>query len=169
MHCDEFRDGMRAFLDGNVSGAQRRAIGRHLVECPSCGAAIEDARFWDDAIRRHLDHELPPDLRAEILGEAATNSATEREPAAFTGRQQAKIAWWAIKRDFRRPREMAATVVVAAAAILLLAFLPRVFHEESRPEAFRVPGPIYSAGGTEPSTVGALAPTARLSLSGRLI
>ena len=71
MRCDEFQAGMRAFLDGGVSGERRREMGRHLVECPACAELIEENRFWDDAVRRHLDHELPPDLKAGLSGVAA--------------------------------------------------------------------------------------------------
>ena len=119
MRCPEFKDIMRAFLDGEVDNATRKAAGLHLAECPDCARLIESDRFWDETLRSYLHHELPADLRADILGDLAHVPVSASGSAGDTGtapgpanldnldnlgaRDQWRIAWWVVKRDLRRP------------------------------------------------------------------
>lgn len=156
MHCPEFREVMRSFLDGKVDGATRKEVGLHLAECDECAALVESDGFWDDSIRAHLDHQLPAGLREDILGDLDH----------LSGRDQWRIAWWAIKRDLKEPKGMLQAAALAAVMILALNYLPFFRSQE---KAFNHSGPIVQVGEAEAWSPGETVPTARLTLSGRLI
>ena len=156
MHCPEFREVMRSFLDGRVDAATRKEAGLHLAECAECAALVEDDGFWDDSIRRHLNHELPAGLREDILGDLDHVS----------GRNFWRIAWWAVKRDLKQPKGMLQAAAVAVVLILALNYLP-FFRSQEKP--FLNSGPIIQVGEAAAWSPGETVPTARLTLSGRLI
>ncbi len=162
MRCPEFREVMRSFIDSEVDGKTRRAVVRHLAECTDCAKLIEDNRFWDETILDYLDHELPAGLRENILGDRHD----------LDWRQQLRIVWWAIRRDLSRPKGMLQAAAVAVVLILAVNYLP-FFRSADKPtgenEAFRHSGPIVQVGREVDWKPGETVPTARLSLSGRLI
>ena len=172
MRCDECREKLRAFLDGEIDDRTRTDVGRHLAECPDCLAQCEDARFWEDAVRAHLDHELPADLKARVLGDltdagaaaaAAADGAHDRIEASdrSTGAGAAdqaaprragppaslvRIAWWAIRRDLARPRGMLQAAAVAVIVIVAVNTLPIFRSGPDDRAAFTEPGPIVHVG-----------------------
>jgi hypothetical protein len=162
MRCPEFREVMRSFIDGEVDSDTRREIGLHLAECTDCAKLIEDDRFWNETVLGYLDHELPAGLRESILGDLDD----------LGWRQQLRIGWWAILRDLSRPKGMLQAAAVAVVLILALNYLP-FFRSADKPvggdEAFRHSGPIVQVGREVDWKPGETVPTARLSLSGRLI
>lgn len=166
MRCHDCQDVLRRFLDGEVSGTERREVALHLNECPECAALMEQDRFWDDAIKGHLDHDLPPDLRRDILGDLAGDSAA---PAGW--RTAWRIFRWNLMRDLRRPRELARMAALAAAVLVLVNWvLPRLTGErDGTSEAFTQPGPVVQLGDPASWQAETPAPTTRMSLSGRLI
>jgi len=162
MRCPEFREVMRSFIDGEVDGDTRREIGLHLAECTDCAKLIEDNRFWDETVLGYLDHELPAGLRESILGDLDD----------LGWRQQLRIGWWAIRRDLSRPKGMLEAAAVAVVLIVAVNFLPVFWPAEKSTgenEAFRHSGPIVQVGQEVDWKPGEIVPTARLSLSGRLI
>jgi len=171
MRCDECRDGMRDFLDGEVDEVRRREIGRHLASCPECGRRVADDRFWDVTIRRHLERELPPGLRASILGDVPAGRAGRSRGETLGARASWQVAWWAVRRDLRDPWKLVPTIVAAAAVILFVGWLtdragpPR----NDAGEAFRQPGPVLQLDQRPDWHPGDPVPTSRLALSGRLI
>jgi anti-sigma factor RsiW len=166
MRCPECQDALRRFLDDEVDQTERREVALHLAECPQCAALVEGDHFWEDAVRRHLDHELPADLRADILGDLAGGTTA---PAGW--RIAWRIAWWTLLRDLRRPRELVRTAALAVAVLVLVTWvLPRLSGDPvAEPEAFSRPGPVVQMGDPVPWEPETNAPTTRMSLSGRLI
>jgi anti-sigma factor RsiW len=161
---------MRSFLDGEVADRTRREVGRHLAACEDCARLIEDDRFWNETIRGYLDHELPDGLRESILGDLAPGQTAGLNDLDW--RKQVRIAWWAVRRDLSRPRELIRTVAVAAVLVLMIVYLPVWLagkHTTPDKEAFGRSGPIVQMGETADWKPGETVPTARLSLSGRLI
>jgi len=168
MRCDECRRMMREFVDGKTGGERRRAVGLHLAECEECAAAIEDDRFWNDALRRHLDHELPPDLRAEILGDLADVEVGERGADLSLGwKQQLKIVWWSLARDLKRPWDLVPVVAGAVAVLLIVNWWTG--DRTAPPEPFSQIAPVVQASPAAAIAPEDEPPTGRLSLSGRLI
>lgn len=178
MRCPEFRDVMRSFLDGEVEKATRREVGLHLAECDECARLIEGDRFWDESIRSYLDRELPEGLRESILGDLVhteAGAAVDGRGAGLDGlswRKQLRIAWWAVKRDLSKPREMFQAVGLATVLVLAVLYLPDFLSSDESAEgrnAFGHSGPIVQAGEKEDWKPGETVPTTRLTLSGRLI
>jgi anti-sigma factor RsiW len=165
MRCPEFREIARSFLDGEVDDPTRREFALHLAECSDCARLIEEDRFWDDTLRDYLNHELPDGLRESILGDLA------QSPADMGWRQKLRVIWWAGRRDLS-PKLVLQTAALAAFLILALNYLP-FFQSSDKPgdlkEAYRSSGPIVQLGEDADWNPEKIAPTARLSLSGRLI
>ena len=165
MRCHECREVMRSFLDGEVDGSRRREFGLHLAECPDCASLIEDDRFWDETIRSYLNHELPDGLRDSILGDLAPGLAD------MGWRQKLRVIWWASKKDMS-PKLVLQTAVLAVILMLALNYLPFFRSPDKSGDlegAFRSSGPIVQVGEDADWNPDETVPTARLSLSGRLI
>jgi anti-sigma factor RsiW len=67
MQCDQARPLLDAYVDAELSAAERAALCEHLAHCPRCGperAALE--RLRDEIRRAVLPHRAPPALRARI-------------------------------------------------------------------------------------------------------
>jgi hypothetical protein len=167
---------MRSFLDGEVAGATRREVGRHLAECDECARLIEGDRFWDEMIRRYLDHELPGGLRESILGDLATiktSPAPDHQPGLndLGWKQQLRVIWWAGRRGLT-PKLALQAAALAAFLIVALNTLP-IFRSADRAgdqvAPFGHSGPIVQVGEKADWKPGETVPTARLSLTGRLI
>ena len=109
MRCEECRALLRSLVDGRMDGRTRREMGLHLAECDECSALIEQERFWDDALLGYLDHELPPDLRSEILGDLADVETPATETISRLDRLDRRSRWrlmaWAATRDFADPMQ----------------------------------------------------------------
>lgn len=173
MRCDECRALLQGLIDGDLDGRIRRELGRHLAGCAECAALIERERFWDEALLRHLDHELPPDLRDEILGDLADVSVRTPDTVPrldrLDRRSQWRLVWWSLKRDFTEPAGLLLTVAVAAAVLVLALW----WSDRNRAEPpFTQAGPIVRTVPTErqvESDTYEEPPTGSLTLSGRLI
>lgn len=165
MRCPECREVMRSFIDGEVDESTRREVGLHVAECPDCARLIEDDRFWEEFLRSYLDHELPDGLRESILGDLATGSVE------MGWRQKMRVIWWAGTKDLT-PKLVLQTAAVVAVMILALNYLP-FFRSTDKSggseEAFKSSGPIVHVGEDSDWNSYETVPTARLSLSGRLI
>lgn len=101
MKCEELRENLAAYLDGEVEGAPRQAMDQHFATCAACAAERKaQAAAW-----RLLDLAAPPSaVPAGFTEKVAGRARTEAGPA---GRG----------RILRLPLPAAA----AAAAVLLAA------------------------------------------------
>ncbi len=171
MRCPECHQIMRSFLDGEVDGPARREVALHLAECSDCAQLIEDDRFWDETLRGYLDHELPDGLRESILGDLASGPARETGASKIGWRQQMRIVWWACRRDLslKLVLQSAAVVTLMVLAMNYLPFFKSPNKSHDSTEAFRNSGPIVQLGENGDWKPGETVPTARLTLSGRLI
>lgn len=72
--CDEFRGELSAYLDGELSGDERRQVHRHLRDCPSCAAdlaALRDvARELASLPRAKAPRDLSGDVQREFVRRA---------------------------------------------------------------------------------------------------
>ena len=172
MHCHEFHEVMRSFIDGEVDGKTRREVARHLVACHDCAQLIEDDSYWDKTILSYLDHEVPEGLRDSILGDLAHVQIDGASLNDLGWRQQLGIAWWAIRRDLSRPRGMLQVATVSVVLILAVIYLP-LFQSNQKStgtdEPFRHSGPIVQMDQPVDWNPGETVPTTRLSLAGQLI
>ena len=171
MRCPECHQIMRSFLDGEVDGPARREVALHLAECSDCAQLIEDDRFWDETLRGYLDHELPDGLRESILGDVANGPADGAAATKLGWKQQLRVVWWAGRRDLslKLVLQTAAVVTLMMLALNYLPFFQSPDRSRDANEAFRKSGPIVQVDEKGDWKPGETVPTARLSLSGRLI
>ncbi len=78
MKCNEIRENLAAYLDGEIDGAPRRALDDHLSACAACAAEkAAQAAAW-----RLLDlagaAAVPGDFTARVLSRARAEGASPR-------------------------------------------------------------------------------------------
>jgi anti-sigma factor RsiW len=71
MNCEQIRQNLLAYLDGEMSDAERAQIEAHLATCPGCAAELERMQALRmnlfDAVPAGLEHlRLPRDAEAQI-------------------------------------------------------------------------------------------------------
>lgn len=100
MHLDESR--LRAYLDGELSEADRQAASEHLAACPTCSARLTEVRERAEFVAQRLD-ELTADQTATPVTAAAwsrmQNRMTEHTPASRVGHRSWRPRWslgWAV-------------------------------------------------------------------------
>lgn len=98
--CEYFEELCSASLDGELTRAQKRELDKHLAECPTCAAWLEDLKFmrtaWGD-----IKAPLPEELHEKIMGHI-----TDTLPAPAPPRKHTPPVF---------------TIIAAAAACVLLA------------------------------------------------
>ncbi len=66
MDCQETHMRVYEYLDGELTVWKRRAITRHLVECPPCGEAFTFEIDLRQVVVSKCSEEVPAELRARI-------------------------------------------------------------------------------------------------------
>ena len=107
MNCEQIRDLLRDFADGNLDGEKSRAVRVHLASCAACASMLSPADRME--ILPALDDEIEP---------------SENFPARFHARLQDRSrdkqrdAWWRRIAAWGYPWKLAAagvlTVLLAA-------------------------------------------------------
>jgi anti-sigma factor RsiW len=114
MRCDEVRERLVAWDDGELSASEAAQVAAHARRCPSCAAHGEALRAVTprlpaltvpDAVRRRLEERVDP---ARIFAAAAQPEATQ----PWSNRARAFL---------RREAQVPMPMVVAYAAVLTLA------------------------------------------------
>lgn len=81
--CDATRRLLPSFLDGELVGAERRAVEAHLEACAECRAVCDDDATFGAAIQQAMPrHPVPPTLRERV---------SRLRPGA--SRPRARVAW----------------------------------------------------------------------------
>jgi anti-sigma factor RsiW len=106
MKCDDLRENLAAYLDGEIEGAPRRAMDEHFAACPACAAERRaHAAAW-----RLLDLAVPLAAPAGLAGRIAARTRTEGGGAGGGGRLF----------RLRSPLVAAAAVLLAAGGAVVL-------------------------------------------------
>jgi len=103
MDCKAFYESIDAYLDGELEGAQRLAIERHLDECPKCRKEYEDLR--------------------EVLIGAAQMGMADRAPDGFVQDVMARISQEKTKKPAKKSKYRWAKIAGSAAAGLVVLVL----------------------------------------------
>jgi mycothiol system anti-sigma-R factor len=83
MDCDKAIHRIYSYLDGELTVWRRRAIARHLDDCPPCAHGFDFEIELRQVIASKCRDEVPPDLRRRIaaaLGVPLPPDASEAEP-----------------------------------------------------------------------------------------
>jgi anti-sigma factor RsiW len=76
MNCDDVRGLLDAWVDGELSAADRGAVGRHVEGCETCARDVARIRALGRRLRALGRHPLPDGLEARIA--SVVDGATQR-------------------------------------------------------------------------------------------
>jgi putative zinc finger protein len=131
MKCDEIRDQIDDYVDGELQAGERDAVARHLLECPACREEERALRMLLDgaaALPRELSpaRELWPGIAARLRSNVVAFPRRPFQPltllaaAAVLIALSSAITW----RIARTPATAVATTRPNAAVFSLAAFRP---------------------------------------------
>ncbi|MBC8423715.1 zf-HC2 domain-containing protein [bacterium] len=129
MRCEDLRDKLSAYLDGELSGDEAGACEGHLAACGTCATLVAERRYERERWRAALHEVAPAALRRDILAGRAPRKSL-RIPHRQYGRKSMWTAW-------------------AAAAVLAVIVLGQVISRmdgsrrpDAGPDAFTRPGAV---------------------------
>jgi mycothiol system anti-sigma-R factor len=79
MDCDEAIVRIYQYLDGELTVWRRRAISRHLDECPPCAQGFDFEMELRQVVASKCRDEVPPDLKRRIAEAIGHSSAVTIE------------------------------------------------------------------------------------------
>jgi anti-sigma factor (TIGR02949 family) len=86
MKCDEVQPLLDAYVDAELSAAEREALRAHLADCAECGPeAAAIARLGNEIRQRAPTYRAPASLRAQIRAELRRETAGAATTARGTG------------------------------------------------------------------------------------
>jgi anti-sigma factor RsiW len=92
MRCEDLRDKLIAYVDGELPESETAACDGHLAECEACADLVAERRTERDRWRTALRDDTPADLRQEILAGRPAHK-TLRFDRKHTGRKSMWPAW----------------------------------------------------------------------------
>ncbi len=112
MRCDQARERIGALLDGELSDADRHAVGAHTEQCPACARARDELRELRSELALVRDH-APRGLAQRVRAGLAVEWAALSEASVTPSREVTASA----ARSWRRPAflQRAAAVLLACA------------------------------------------------------
>lgn len=110
MRCDETRELLSPYLDGELTPPQRMAVDAHLARCADCASELSDYQSLSDFAARMVDPLPPADLWERIDGARPAPRNSSGPPPT---------------RRRRRLWQVAAAVVLLIAAAVTLTMIPQ--------------------------------------------
>lgn len=111
----KYRHRLGAYLDGELNPQESEAIAKHLADCATCSAALEEIRRLVPALLTLDAPPLPSGLTVRILAEARRRTAL-----GTPERISVSPGFWPPHRWLQ---ELSVPMRVAACAVVLLAFV----------------------------------------------
>ncbi len=116
MTCEQCKDNLTAFIEGDLAPPDEQALREHLGTCPGCARALSEMRALVATLRRLPEVEPPAGLRESLRDIPRRGEA-------------ASPAWW------QRSRTVFTAVAGAAAAALIIGAGLHFYQGESGPMA----------------------------------
>lgn len=132
MNCEQAREQLTAYLDGELEGDRGTAVRGHLRTCDACRAMSADEAALRDGLRSLPPVDPPPTLWANVQAQLAKEEVAESRRPAW---KRAVSRWLPMA-----PRFALGMTAVAAAAALLLVW--RSHHQPRPHEELPVESPI---------------------------
>lgn len=80
MNCSEFCSHIQRYFDADLNDLELSGFETHLSACPSCQKTLEEERFLEQSLRRHVHPKsAPEDLCASVL------ASLEKSPSVSFG------------------------------------------------------------------------------------
>ena len=117
MNCEEMRAKLDAYIDGELSAEEMRAVEAHAAACEECGRELETAKFVRDALGG-LDQEIAVPLPAHVGWQKAVRAEAKRR---------------ANRRWQRAAYAVAAALVLVIGAVAILQRMPVPGSQETEP------------------------------------
>ena len=93
MACDNPRELLHGYLDGELDLATNLELQRHLRECPVCAKSYEEQQSLRTAISTsHLAYKAPSDLKRRILTATRKAEAVGDAPRSFLWQRWLAVA-----------------------------------------------------------------------------
>ena len=92
MRCEDLRDKLTAYLDGELPETETEACDTHLAACETCANLVARRRNERDRWRTALREDAPAGLRQEIL-DVRSPRKTIRFERKHSGRRSMWTAW----------------------------------------------------------------------------
>jgi len=81
--CDQYKNLMNAYLDGEITDAQRKELDLHVASCDSCMVEFEELKFMKELLEEEVLMPLPEDfderLHAQLVKTSETLSRDKEE------------------------------------------------------------------------------------------
>ena len=135
--CDEVRDWLSAYLDGELTARRREAVEAHLAGCDACRRELASLRQVSACLQAWPAPEPASDLSARFTERLAARAAQQDRRPWFAG------PW---------PRAAAATAL--AACLLLVVFINQLKETPHRPPVRSTPLQNAAAGHGPDTTAG---------------
>ena len=145
--CDEARELMFEYLDGELDPGTSAKLSAHLMECPDCERELDECRRMLEEIRK-VEYPAPGALRGNVM--ALVGCTPQEKPSRF----KRIVCGW-------RFTTAVGTVAAACAVIALVVFNRGVINAntgkvESLEKGNAVVGAAYQSDTKATETVGAL-------------
>ena len=94
MDCEEFRERLDLYVDGELSEELTEAAREHLKGCASCAKAEAGLRHLRSSLKRVVNrHQPPPTLEAETLRSIRSRKSVRAGRALDEGRRDGTPVW----------------------------------------------------------------------------
>ena len=91
MRCEDLRDKLIAYVDGELPDTETEACEGHIAECETCADLVAKRRNEQDRWRTALREDAPADLRQEILA-----GQTPRRTIRFERKHRGRKSMWPV-------------------------------------------------------------------------
>ena len=149
MDCQEFRERLDRYVDGELAGADAAAAREHLKGCASCARAEAGLRHLRSSLKRVVNrHRPPPELMFKVL---LPLRSRERVPAGRAFDESRRVGTPAWRANVVVPLPFFALLVLSVVALAgWLIFARGPAREEvstKRPAPVASPAPSVEASG----------------------
>lgn len=78
MECDQIRENLSAYVDGEISGEERDQVEAHLVACETCALALAELNAYLERIGKLEEVDPPPWLTRKVMARVQSESEEKR-------------------------------------------------------------------------------------------
>jgi anti-sigma factor RsiW len=136
MHCDDAREHLGAYRDGELSPDERRAIASHLATCNACAGIHADDERIGRALRQHGRVPVPAGLAAKL------RTSLDRDDAQMATAADVVVP---VARVISRRTWRFATQIAALAAACVLSIATTLWLVSSTGQADRIEREVLNA------------------------
>lgn len=85
MECEDLRQQLQRYVDGELPADLRGAVDAHVAGCADCRRLLREEQGWQQAIRRAASYYTAPELVRERIAGMTRRAAAAAAPAPWRG------------------------------------------------------------------------------------